>query len=141
MFGVARLTLSVQILSQKELVALAPDVTTRTEALNFLLGTVCILECARCFYRTLSCVLTGDAQSIDSLEWPCIGVSRCDEEGNGRVRFFAVPSSFATGFVLILFRKKDMSGEEIMVLGHIQAAANKGVYPLCWYMYTTEHQC
>ena len=30
----------VQTLSQKELVALAPDVSARTEALNFLLGTV-----------------------------------------------------------------------------------------------------
>jgi hypothetical protein len=36
------LTTCMQTLSQKELVALAPDVAARTEALNFLLGTVSI---------------------------------------------------------------------------------------------------
>jgi hypothetical protein len=28
-----------------------------------------------------------------------------------------------------VFRRKDMSGEESMVLGHIQASANEGMHP------------
>jgi hypothetical protein len=38
----------MQIITQKELVALAPDVTTRTEALNFLLGTVSSTVSPKC---------------------------------------------------------------------------------------------
>lgn len=39
--------------------------------------------------------------------------------------------SFSVMFLIAAYRKKDMSGEEAMVLGHIQASANEGEILTC----------
>lgn len=68
----------------------------------------------------------GYVQSHDEFRWshcfPC-----CDEEGDGCVRFSTTLLFSVLTYMPLFNRKKDMSGEEAMVLSHIQASGNEGI--------------
>ncbi|EIW79795.1 hypothetical protein CONPUDRAFT_144945 [Coniophora puteana RWD-64-598 SS2] len=79
---------SDKILTQKDAEKLVQDVKSRTEAINFLLGT---------------------------------GLLKVMSNSAGQLSFRAVAKRE-------MDVTKDMSGEEAMVLGHIKAAANEGIW-------------
>jgi len=107
-------------LAQKEIDALVPDPHARTNSINFLLAAVC---------RTLiPCVFMLSALMQ--------GLLKLMRDPNGNLSYRAVQKNELEAYGMlfvscVLFpyfchRKKGLSGEESMVLGHIQVAANQG---------------
>ena len=71
--------------------------------------------------------VAGHVQGHEELRG-CHRFSCRDEEGDGSVRSHLCSYLNALAWTHFYFcRKKDMSGEETMVLSHIQASGNEGI--------------
>lgn len=103
---------------------MATDAKARTEAMNFLLGAVCP-PISHIWYTLMFTIWKGDVESHGGQKSRS-NIFCCHEEGGGSVRL--VPLRTADYDCLMnLYRKKGMSGDELIVLNHVQAAKNQGM--------------